>query len=444
MPHVFISYSTQDAAYADALTEKLRSEGFDVWIDTDQLRSSSDWWRSIVSAIWECSAFIVILSPHSDASEWVQREIAIAEHKDKRWFPLLLSGDLDTINWQIFLHTQYEDVRSGQLPPPKFYDELAQVAERKAVRGTNVTEALPDSAPPLADPAAQRFLNDPPALHPPGTRRWLPIGALLVVLIVLGGLAISLALNPAPSTSTATPPITQPATNAPTIPPATHAAATTAASENGVVTEGIDVSQYNPNIDWTQVRQAGIAFAFARATYGTLRTDSDFAANWQGMGDAQVIRGAYHTYRADDDATDQANYFLAALGQVDYSDGDLPPVLDLVTNNQDYRDSIAFMTSIITWLNTVEAATGRKPILYLNPSFWNNSVSGSQFGGYPIWIANYGASTPLVPNGWATWTFWQYTNNTSVPGIATQVDGDRFNGSLEQLQAFIAGTVISS
>jgi hypothetical protein len=65
MSHVFISYSTKNAEYAHHLADKLREEGFDVWIDQRRLQSSQDWWRAIVLGIWECAAFIVILTPKS-------------------------------------------------------------------------------------------------------------------------------------------------------------------------------------------------------------------------------------------------------------------------------------------------------------------------------------------------------------------------------------------
>ena len=82
MAHIFISYSTRDDAYASKLAEKLRAEGFDVWIDNRRLRSSEDWWRSIVLAIDACAAFVVLLTPHSDQSKWVQREITLADKRD--------------------------------------------------------------------------------------------------------------------------------------------------------------------------------------------------------------------------------------------------------------------------------------------------------------------------------------------------------------------------
>jgi len=53
--------------------------------------------------------------------------------------------------------------------------------------------------------------------------------------------------------------------------------------------------------------------------------------------------------------------------------------------------------------------------------------------GYPVlWVAHWGVNAPTVPAqnwGGRSWTFWQYTNCGSVPGISGCVDLDRFNGT---------------
>ncbi|MGD9657375.1 MAG: GH25 family lysozyme, partial [Methylocystis sp.] len=57
---------------------------------------------------------------------------------------------------------------------------------------------------------------------------------------------------------------------------------------------GIDVSKNQGNIDWEQVRDAGVSFAIIKATEGGDRTDSKFAYNWAAAKAAGVPRGAYH------------------------------------------------------------------------------------------------------------------------------------------------------
>jgi MYXO-CTERM domain-containing protein len=82
-----------------------------------------------------------------------------------------------------------------------------------------------------------------------------------------------------------------------------------------------------------------------------------------------------------------------------------------------------------TWLNAVEAGTGKTPIIYTGPSFWDGSVGSTAFGATPLWIADYGPSCPAVPNGWNNWVIWQYGDSGG------SLDQDVFNGTLAQLTA---------
>lgn len=132
MSHIFISYSKKDRDYARKLADRLLAEGFSVWID-DRIDYGEDWWRTIVTAIKDCAAFVVIMSQNSDDSRWVQREVTIADELRKPTFPLLLAGNLlDSKHWSIYVRTQYKDVRDGQMPDADFYHDLAQIVPRSA------------------------------------------------------------------------------------------------------------------------------------------------------------------------------------------------------------------------------------------------------------------------------------------------------------------------
>lgn len=191
MSHVFISYSTRDASYANRLADRLRAEGFNVWIDNTRLRSSEDWWRAIVLAIDACAAFVVLLTPHSDQSKWVQREITLADQRDKPIFPLLVAGDIDTPNWALFVRTQYEDVRSGDLPTPAFYDKLAQHSARQPGKGRDITDPRLPRPQQLPDPTLQAAIDNPPV---PETkpRRKLASPLLAVLMVIVAGIAAAI------------------------------------------------------------------------------------------------------------------------------------------------------------------------------------------------------------------------------------------------------------
>lgn len=198
--------------------------------------------------------------------------------------------------------------------------------------------------------------------------------------------------------------------------------------------DGIDVSHWQGTIDWRAVRGSGIDFAFIKATEGGTHTDPQFARNWAAAADAGITRGAYHYFRPDVDPVKQAEHFLRVtrLGP-----GDLPAVLDVETSDGVAGD--ALLRAIRSWLQTVERATGKRPIVYTYPDFWNRYVSASP-GPYPLWIASYGRDQPLMPTiGWSEWTFWQSSATGRVPGIQGNVDLDHFRGGRTQLAALVSG-----
>jgi formylglycine-generating enzyme required for sulfatase activity len=156
MSHIFVSYSTKNRDYAYRLVDALRDAGFNVWIDNDELRAGDEWWESIVRALRAAAAFVVVMSPDSRQSRWVQREILLAEKWDKPSFPLLLEGE----NFEIYVDTQFYDLRDKSMPAKKFYEHLEQVAERKANQGKIVTEMPSAQAP--KDAEVREAMKNPP------------------------------------------------------------------------------------------------------------------------------------------------------------------------------------------------------------------------------------------------------------------------------------------
>jgi hypothetical protein len=106
---------------------------------------------------------------------------------------------------------------------------------------------------------------------------------------------------------------------------------------------------------------------------------------------------------------------------------DLPPVLDLEETGGLAPWDVAQWAR--TWLQEVERLTGRPPIIYTGFYFWRDKVGGpTDFGRYPLWIANWttAAAPSPIPSSWSTWTFWQHTSTGSSPGIPWTVDLNRF------------------
>jgi lysozyme len=195
---------------------------------------------------------------------------------------------------------------------------------------------------------------------------------------------------------------------------------------------GVDVSHFQQEIDWLQVRRANIAFAFIKATEGTSVFDGYFNQNWRNAKLAQVLRGAYHFFRPQLDPETQARFFLGKLAG---DPGDLPPVLDIevLTNTASER----VIAGARRWLEIVKTRLGCNPIVYTGSAFWRNTLKNSpELSTYPLWVAHYTSGpNPLIPSAWPQWTFWQFSQQGKVAGINSSVDLDIFNGTATELEA---------
>ncbi len=199
----------------------------------------------------------------------------------------------------------------------------------------------------------------------------------------------------------------------------------------GTKIQGIDVSHFQGTVNWQEVKQAGMRFAIAKATEGQNTVDSQFKNNWQNIKAAGLLRGAYHFFDAGIDGTAQANHFLQ---NAQIEPDDLPPVIDVEAAAQ--ASNALILQEVQNWLDTVEQALHRRPMIYTTASFWNSHLNHT-FGAYPLWIAEYGVSVPKIPVGWSNWQFWQYSQSGKVSGVSGSVDMDYFNGSYDDLLAFL-------
>lgn len=191
--------------------------------------------------------------------------------------------------------------------------------------------------------------------------------------------------------------------------------------------QGIDISHYQSMVDWNEVAEQDIHFAFVKATEGATLNDSLFCYNWGEMQRVGIKRGAYHFYRPTTPALEQANNFSRL---VDMEYGDMPPVLDVEV--LDGVSKTILINGIRTWLYQIEIRYNVKPIIYTNLKFYNRILAG-HFDDYPIWIARYSYREPTLASG-RDWHFWQYGNQGRIAGIRGDVDFNVFNGSFTELE----------
>ncbi|MCF6521718.1 lysozyme [Streptomyces sp. JJ36] len=217
---------------------------------------------------------------------------------------------------------------------------------------------------------------------------------------------------------------------------------------HGSGVQGIDVSHWQGAINWNSVRNSGIQFAWIKATEGTSYEDPRFNSNYVDAYYAGVIRGAYHFARPDvSGGGTQANFFASNGGAWSADNRTLPGVLDIEHNpygSMCYGKSTTQMRAWINdFYNTYKARTGRDVVIYTTASWWNTCTGswGGMYSKSPLWVAHWTSNhSPTIPNGFPTWTVWQYTSTGSVSGISGNVDRNKFNGDRSRLLALANNT----
>lgn len=109
---VFLSYSRRDAKLMRRVRADLRAEGFSVWTDENLKPGTPSWMHGIEDAIGSAMCIIVLLSPDSRKSEWVEKELSTAKIHRKQIIPLLVRGDEKASLPLLLSNTQYADVRT--------------------------------------------------------------------------------------------------------------------------------------------------------------------------------------------------------------------------------------------------------------------------------------------------------------------------------------------
>ena len=196
--------------------------------------------------------------------------------------------------------------------------------------------------------------------------------------------------------------------------------------------DGIDVSHWQRAPRWLEVKNAGVGFVIARATYSNAGLDEQYARNRTRLRNKGIPFTAYHHAGPDatiGDAIAEADHFVDVA---QLNGRNLLPALDLKTHGD--LDPEGLQEWVTTWLARVEERLGVKPMIYAPTPLWVEWMSNTTWfadNGYRFWVRDWDSvEAPILPaNNWAGhgWTLWQ-TGTAQVPGIKGWVDQDRFNG----------------
>ena len=113
---IFLSYRNIEAEFALKLAADLKNSGIPLWMDRLEvgIKAGDDWRHDIETAVNDCAAMIVVLSPEYVSSKYCRREIARADTLEHPVFPILLHA-VPREDWPIEVQrTQYVDFRQWQ------------------------------------------------------------------------------------------------------------------------------------------------------------------------------------------------------------------------------------------------------------------------------------------------------------------------------------------
>ena len=197
--------------------------------------------------------------------------------------------------------------------------------------------------------------------------------------------------------------------------------------ENGK-TFGVDVSKYQKNIDWEQIKKAGVSFVIVRIGYrgygasGALVLDPMFEEHFTNVKNAGLKVGVYFFSQAttEEEAKEEAFACAYVLNgrKLDY-----PIFFDTeasgASNGSGRADGLGMedrTKCAIAFCEEVKAQ-GYKPGVYASTLWYRKRVNLNSLKKYTIWNAHYGvASSPI------DCALWQGTCTARLPGYKGDMD----------------------
>ena len=190
--------------------------------------------------------------------------------------------------------------------------------------------------------------------------------------------------------------------------------------------DGIDVSGWQGNIDYSEVASSGIEIVYMKASEGTSFVDPYFNQNYTNAKANGLKVGFYHylTARSNSEAVAEANFFVSTISG-------MTPDCRLAMDFESFGNLSAEEINEIglTFMQTVENLSGKEMVIYSDTSNTSN-IFGGGLTNYPLWVAQYEVEEPTPNGNWNNWVGWQYTDAGEISGIDGYVDRDRFTDGI--------------
>lgn len=185
--------------------------------------------------------------------------------------------------------------------------------------------------------------------------------------------------------------------------------------------KGIDTSEYQGEVDFGAIADAGIEFVYAKATEGASYVDPQFGATCEQAANGRVALGVYHFFSFDSPGSVQAQSFASNAAGAWGNPGirSLRPAVDVEwygDKEQNPPEAEDVRRELRAFVDGVEAACGKKPFIYVGNDMYDRYIKG-HFDDCDLWVSC--RKWPVWvewPQG--GWTIWQYSDVGEVAGAA--------------------------
>lgn len=197
--------------------------------------------------------------------------------------------------------------------------------------------------------------------------------------------------------------------------------------------KGIDVSEFNGEINWQSVKNSGVQFAMIRCAYrgyrtGRIVTDSQFENNIRNASAVGIKVGLYFFSQAVSisEAIEEANYAVNLAKK--YNCVTYPIAIDTEVSGAENHDgradglNVALRTNVmVAFCNQIQNL-GYAPMVYASRDWLYNNLEVNRLSNYETWLAHYTGNSSNKSDYKYAYSMWQYTSSGSVPGINGRVD----------------------
>ena len=185
---------------------------------------------------------------------------------------------------------------------------------------------------------------------------------------------------------------------------------------------GIDVSGYQGNINYSEVKQAGIEIVYMKSSEGSNYVDSHFERNYTEAKTNGLKVGVYHflTARSIAQAETQAQFFVSLISGKSI---DCKLAMDFESFGNLNKQQINEIA--VAFINKVEELSKKEVVVYSN-AYDATYIFEGEVTKNPLWVAQYGVNEPQNNGNWSSWVGWQYADDGEVNGINARVDMNKF------------------